>query len=288
MQLIGPPKNRWGWARIVAWAVCALVLLWTLLDAILPGLPFAPVLVEGLELAVIPLLLALAAGWLEDHYHQVDQAFSRQQAGERAAAEQRRRALRDLEHAVADADPASSDLHAAARAALPALDGPGKGAALRLLHERGLLNDHLDLRGVDLSGAVLTGNKLPGIRLAGANLHRARIDQAALDGANLAGASLSRAFLRGASLRGAVLAGCDLTASRLDDAGLAGADLREAALQGTFLIRADLTDALLSSSDSLDAAVLIETILPGGDKATNERGKEYLRSQELATLVDKL
>ena len=244
MNLLAKPENRWGWARVGALGLCAAVLAWTALAALLRGLGAVPwmawsgyadfSLVRGLELATAALVAAVGARWMEEQdLREASEHSNRRDARQRAII---RRTL--------DAQTAE-----AVRAALPELNGKGKGELLRLLYEEGLLN--------------------------------------AADGrVNLRGVDLSRAVLRHAVLRGAALAGCDLSGARLDGANLEGADLTDARLDGTFLGQANLKGARLNGA--LEDAVLIETTLPDGSKRTNEKGRDYLRSQEIAVLVDRL
>ena len=313
MKLLGKPQNRWGWARTAGWAVCAVILLWTVLAVVLRGMGEVTwmawssyqnfSLLDGLELAVGPLLAAFIFGWLEEHDARVEGEQARHRESERALAEQRKETLMRVHEAVhvelqgekhihGDAElpaPARLQINQAVRAALLELDGKGKGELLHFCHETGLLAGEksiLDWHGADLSGAALHKPHLEGANLSGADLSGAQFNGAHLARAKLGVATLSKAFLRHADLREAVMAGCNLSGARLENATLAGADLREARLDGAFLMNANLKDARFDGS--FDLAVLIDTILPDGQKVTNAKGKEYLQKKEIATLVDRL
>lgn len=293
MKFLGKPQNRWGWARAAGLVTCAAILVWTLLAAVLRGMGAVTwmawsgypnfSLLDGLELAAAALLAVVISGWLEEHDARVEDEQARHRETERAAAAQRKETLRRL-HEVLQVElhganhvreggemPAQARLkiNQAVRAALPDLDGKGKGELLGILYETGLLTSEKPV--LDWYGADLGGTQLNGAHLAGAQL---------------AGADLSKAFLRQADLRGAGLAGCSLARARLENATLAGADLTEARLDGAFLMNANLKDARFDGS--FDLAVLIDTILPDGQKVTNAKGKAYLQNKEIATLVDRL
>jgi uncharacterized protein YjbI with pentapeptide repeats len=174
---------------------------------------------------------------------------------------------------------------------LPELDGKGKGELLRLLFEKGLLNGAnpaVGLRGADFREAAIHKAHLNGISLEGVDLGKARLDGAHMEKSILSGTNLSKAFLRHADLKEGVLPGCDLSGAHLEHANLEGANLNGARLDGAFLSSANLRNCALDSLDVLEQAILIETILPEGRVATNEKGKEYLRNKEIAVLVDRL
>ena len=291
MHLFSKPHNRWGWVRAAGIAALGLMLLWTALAALLTWWSGYKVysLLDRVELAVLPLLVIFAAAWLEEHDHRVATEQSSRQEAERVVAERRMAILHGAREALEGDAPAHAD--AVVRAALPDLDGKGRGELLRLLYERGLLRADaaaVDWRGLDLGGLELHHARFNGIWLEQAALSKARLDGAHLHQARLRGASLVKAFLRRADLREASLAGCDLTRARLEHANLEGADLREARLEGAFLNHASLKGCSGVTAEMLDAAILVETILPDGRKHTNEHGKEYLRKKEIEVLVDRL
>ena len=293
MRLLGKPQNTWGWVRIAGCAALVGVVLWTALAALLrslgevswmawSGYP-AFSLLKGLELALVPLLAIIVAGWLEEQDLQTVAGQSAHHEAERAAAAQQKAVIKGFHEAVQAAladEPsymppahmpaaqipvqARTRLNELTQAALPALNGKGKGEILHFLYEKGLLAGESPLF-------------------------------------NLNGADFRRAFLRHAHLPGAGLAGCDLSGAILEGANLQDADLRNTILNGAFLKKANLTNSALTSfpaadedsrpnsvPGSLDQAILIETILPDGRTVTNEKGKEYLRNKELATLIDRL
>lgn len=322
MKYLAKPANRWGWARIAGLALSGGVLLWTLLAAVLRAVGAIPwmawsgyqhfSLMAGFELAIAPLLAAFAGMWLEEHDARVESEQARQREAEREVTERRKERLKqvheavdaqlralglhDLKHAhgaIEAPEPARQRMDATVRAALPDLDGRGKGELVHFLFEKGLSggDSRSDSLGVewqdaDLSGAGLAKAHLTGVRLAGADLRGAQMDGAHLAKGRFAGCNLSRAFLRHADLRDADLAGSNLARARLENANLEGADLRGARLDGAQLMHANLKGCRLEGS--LDSAVLVDTVLPEGQKATNEKGKEYLKAKEIATLVDRL
>ena len=333
MKSLEKPKKAWGWVRIAALAVLLGIAAWTLLAAALrsagavawmawSGYPTFSLL-DGLELAMIPLLAALVAGWLEEQAVRTETEHSNRREAERVAAEQQSARYKRFHAAVVAvlADAAHDAAHDAAdipgqagpriieitRAALPELDGKRKGEMLLFLFEKGLLSGErpaVDLNGLDFREAALHKAQLMGICLKGVDLRKARMDGAHLAKGRLCGCNLRKAFLRHADLRGAVLTGSDLSGTRLDGANLEGADLREACLEAAFLRNTNLKNCLLTGDpggdrdtlkgdgkDSLDLlgpAVLIDTILPDGRKVTNAKGKEYLRNKEIAVLIDRL
>lgn len=160
----------------------------------------------------------------------------------------RQHAVRQAREALAHAK--GPEMAETIQAALTELNGKGRGEVLHLLYEAGKLSG--DETGLDVREMDFSG-----------------------------------AVLRHADLRGARMAGCDLSRAKLEGARLQGADLTGAKLEEAFLKHANLTGCALEA-ESLDEAILIETIAPDGRKVTNEKGKAYLRSKEIAMLVDKL
>lgn len=309
MKLFAKPENTWGWVRVAGLAAVAVVTLWTGVAAVLRAAgpiawmawsgyaAFTPL--DGFELAAVPLLAIFAASHLEEHDRRVESEQNHHREVVQAAAERQKLRLKRFHEDVLPALPhgeggapqeAAARLKAVIREAAADLDGMGRGEALQFLYERGLLAGErpADLTGADFSGAVLQKAHLGGACLQNADLRKARLDGCHLEKAHLMGANLGGAVLRGASLKGAVLSGADFTGAHLENASLEGADLREAVLEGAFLIEANLKHCALSSPDALDQAVLVDAILSGGQKATNARGKEYLKEKEIALLVDRL
>jgi hypothetical protein len=322
MKYLGKPTNRWGWVRVASLILFASVLLWTLLTVVLRAVGEIPWLVwsgyqnfslmNGFELAIVPLMAVFAGNWLEEHDARVESEQARQREAEREVTEQRKECLKrvhevveaqlqeigrhDLKHthgAVEVPELARQRINEIVRAVLPDLDGKGKGDLVHFLFEKGLsggenLCDYpvVDWKDADLNGAGLRKVHLIGVRLDGANLRGAQMDGAHLAKGCFTGSNLSKAFLRHANLCEANLSGSNLSLARLESANLEGADLRGARTDGAMLVQASLKGCRLDSS--LDSAVLVDTILPDGRKATNEKGKEYLKAKEIETLVDRL
>ncbi len=280
-------------------------------------------LMEGIELAIVPLLAALIGGWLEEQDINTETEQSRRREAEQAVAEQRKNVLKrfheellsalpEAKHGTAEiTTPVQLRILEIVRSVLPELDGKGKGEVLHFLFEKGLLIGEkplVVLTGIDFGGARIHEAKLNGICLQSGYLTTARLERAHLVKSCLSGANLAKAFLRHADLRDAVLAGSDLSGAHLEGANLEGADLKSACLEGAFLTNANLKRCLLNgiqakdahfmevdlsgsqgiSPETLDQAVLIETIFPDGRKVTNEKGKAYLKDQEIAMVIDRL
>ena len=292
MGILGKPKNRYGWARLFAWAVLAGILVWMPAAA---GLRAAGdvawmswseyhsfTVLEGVELALIPLLAAFMAGWLEEQEHRHHTELARHREAARAQAAQREAAVRRFRATVWDLLPDSGQdpakipvktrmkLSELTRDALHELDGKGRGELVLFLYAHKLVTGEkslVDLRGADGRGAILNSARLHGICLDGADLSNAQMSESDLRQARLFGVNLGQAYLRQTDLRDAVLSGCNLRGARLDGANLEGAKC---------------------SPDSLNRAILIDTVSPDGRKVTNENGKQYLRDKELAIIVDRL
>lgn len=305
MKFLGKPKNRWGWVRIGGWVVLAAMILWTILAAAFTFWSGWKVysLLDRFEFAVAPLLAVFAAGWLEEHDHRVLTEQAQHQEAEQAAADQRKEILKRMHASITAELPerhsSGAQLLEQNRlrigelvfAALPNLDGKGRGELLHFLYEKGLLSgEHqaVDLRGADLVGAYLHKAHFNAICLAGADLASAQMDGCRLAQARLSDANLKKAFLRHADLREAALAGSQLNRARLEHANLEAANLTSAALTNAFLAYANLKHTTGTTPEMLEQAVLIDTILTDGSKVTNEKGKEYLRKKEIAVLIDRL
>lgn len=295
MKIMGKPANRWGWLRIAGLIALAAVLLWTLRSAVLRvmgawGGYLSFSLLDGVQLAVIPLLAVLLGGWLEEQDLKSDAEKTRHHEAEQAVAAQRRETLQRFHAAALDAGEDRPQLSALIRGALPELDGQGRGELLHFIHDKGWVSTDkppLDLNGADFSGLTLNHAHLNALRLENVNLAKAKINGAHLAHSRLAGADLGGAYLRRADLRETNLTGCCLRGTNLEGANLEGADLSGADLAGAVLAHAHLKSCTVSPA-ALEEAVLVETSLPNGQKTTNEKGKLYLREKELSTLVDKL
>lgn len=318
MKLLGKPHNKWGWIRVAGSVALAAVAGWGLVAAGLRGIgavawlawsgyqTFSPL--TGVELAILPLLAVIIAGWLEAEEVQAQTDLNNHTETERTLTVQRKAMLKQFHDAVqTELAESTSDkpeiraqvgarMIALTQTALAVLDGIGKGEALHYLFEKGLVSGEspvLALKGLDLNGLRLHKPHLDGICLAGAELVNAHLDGAHLAHSHLSAANLRRAFLRQADLRAATLTDANLARAHLDDANLAGADLSSACLDGVFLINTNLKNCTVGGSTNdileiLEQAILIETILPDGRKVTNAKGKEYLRKKEYDVLVNKL
>ncbi len=149
-------------------------------------------------------------------------------------------------------DPKRCTARLQTQAALPQLDGEGKGLLLRFLYESGLIGGAgtgpsegiVSLKSVDLRRASLTETDLNG-----ADLSEAALSEAALSGANLSEADLSGTDLSGADLSKANLQGTRLLLSRLNRANLRGAALRDANLHHAYLEEANLSGAFLDEAN---------------------------------------
>lgn len=311
MKLLGRPKNRWGWVRIAGWAAFALALLWTLLAALLRGMGDVPWLrwsgyaafsvADGLEMAVVPLLAVIAAGWMEDQDHHAAAEQHNHHKAEQAAAEQRRKVLRQVEELVL-AELPGADHHAPVQGNLAHDPGgetntpPGSepdvlpgGAAGSHLHgkphaephdgpggKQGGVHVHLSaparlrLREAVLAALAELDGKGRGEMLRFL-FERGLLngDHPALDlpGANLSELHLTKTHLSGvaldgADLSGARLDGAHLESSRLSGAKLVKAHLRHAHLKAAHLAGSDLTGARLEGAD-LEGANLSGARLEG-------------------------
>jgi hypothetical protein len=329
MKILGKPKNYWGWFRVTGFIIVAGVAAWMIAASVLQSMhdvswllwsrykTFS--LMSAFELAILPLLGGILAGWLEDQDEQTKIDQYNQKETERTLIAQRKEIMLRFHEEVlailAEVNHNAAEIPAQARlrisesiqAHLPELDGKGKGEMLHFLFEKGLLskeNPIIELRGMDFGKAILSGFSLGGISLEQVNLSHAKMDGAQLLECQLSGANLKRAFLRNADLRSAGLLGSNLSATQLEDANLEGADLRDTNLKGAFLMKANLKNCLLSTPpvkepqspkreieaclEILDQAILVDTILPDGRKGTNERGNEYLRKKEMDILINRL
>jgi len=310
MKVFGKPENRWGWVRVTAYVVLVSIVAWSTLAAGLKGIGDiswmawsgyqAFSLFRGLELALIALLVAFTAGWLEEYALRKNSELTRHREAEHALAAQRKEAVRRLREAIRAVLPAVEQtlpevpvqiqvkLTELVRAVLDELDEKGKGEVLHILFEHKLLAGEkpaVGLQGANFRRAVLPHAHLSGICLDEIDLSNAKMNGAHLARARLSGAVLSRAFLQHADLRGAVLNGANLSGVNLEGANLEGADLRNVCLKDAFLRNTNLEHCAL---DTLDQAILIDTLLPDGRKVTNENGKQYLRDKEFSMLIDKL
>lgn len=300
MKYFQKPRNPWGWARLAVEFMLVGVALWTMAAALMraaegpawmawSGYPTFSIQ-QGLELVFVLLLGTVGAEWMEEQDAKTAAEQQDHHEREKALAVERRKAVRHIHEMVKDSGYHTGGVIAAAvLAALPELDGKGKGELLQFLYEKGLLTGEagLDLHGADLSGVVLQKAHLKGARLQGVNLSGGRMEGAHLVGADLTGSQLGKAFLRHADLREAVLRSCDFGEARLEHANLERADLSGAGWKGAFLMDANLSGTTVDER-SLDEAVLVETLMGESRRVINEKGKEYRQKKEIETLVDRL
>lgn len=197
---------------------------WTGFGASQSVVGFAPAktLWDWLDLLLVPLLLAVAAKWLENSRKKSELAVEEDR--------QRQKTLDDYLKAMMDmlvADMLSSTAPDSARriartrtlTALRALDGARKAQLLQFLYEAALVDRDpiVVLTGADFTGADLDGAVLPDAEMRGVHFERA---------------SLRNAILRGADLRGSNFIGADLSGAQLDGANLIQANLSEATVDG--------------------------------------------------------
>jgi len=242
-------------------------------------------------------LAVIFAGMLEDQDHRYASALAEQEAAEEGAAREREKILarfsRSLEQEMEKAGGAAEDSAAqwvdVVKAYLPELDETGRGEILRLLYQKGLLNEKpvLRLTGMDFHEAVLRNMPLTGINLPQINLQHAQMSEAHLEHSDFSGANLKRALLRFSDLSGAQLVGANLHVANLENANLESADLTRADLSGAYLKKANLLNSRVELQD-LEQSVLIDTILPNGQKLTNKKGEEFLHKKDLEAAINGL
>lgn len=313
MTVLGKPKNKWGWLRIVGSVGLIGVAIWTLFAVVLRsvgGIAWMQwsgyqsfLMQNGFEVAMIPLGVVLVAGILEDQTKKMEAEQIRRQTIEQTAIVHRNQILQQFREAILSErseEPVQKHTQIAniVHATLPQLDEKGKGEALLFLYETKLVTGEqpLDLKGSDFTGTILAEAMLEGICLEHADLSKAKLRKSCLEKSHCAGVNLNRAVLQEADLRGAILVGSNLRHANLVGANLENADLRDAHLKGTHLMNANLTNCVLTSSGQdasniinlLEPAVLIDTILPDGRMFTNEKGKEYLQKKEYAEVINRL
>ena len=321
MKITGRPQNQWGWARLISAIILAGIFIWTLLAIILKAFHVSwqvvqgYTIINGVELAIIPLLLTLFAGWMEEQDVKAANEKASHQETEHLLTMRRKAVLKHFFEATNailaedhDLEHNREKLQDAVQLTLPELDGKGKGEVLIFLHEKGLLGGD---RSIDLHNADFREVELHRAHLNGALLERTDLSRARLDGAHLAdgklhGANLAKAWLRHSNLQRAVLTGCNLRSAHLEGANLEGADLSHACLVDAFFKKANLHlctglsisdpyyDESAASHDQsigtadLDQAILIDAILPDGRKFTNEKGRAFLHRKEIEELIDRL
>jgi len=196
----------------------------------------AKTLWDWLDLLLVPLLLAIAAWWLDG---------SRKASELRVEADrQRQKTLDDYLESMTQmlvqqelpgqkSDAARRIARTRTLAALRSLDGGRKAQILQFLYEAGLIG------------------RDPVVQLNGADFSNAELDEAVLRHAELRGV-----HFEGASLKNSILAEADLRGSDFSRADLTGANLKEANLT-----QAILSDAIVASN-ALESAITEQAILP--------------------------
>ena len=248
-------------------------------------------LYDWLQLAIIPVTLAVGIWWLNRLQQKRDlqlaekraqterEAAEKRAQAEREAAEKRAQAERDitlynqreqalqayidsiskllLEKNLRESQP-EDEVGKIARVrtltVLPRLDGKRKGLVLEFLYESGLIYKGKCI--IALSGADLS---LADMLLT--NLGKADLTGARLVEANLKYANLLNAELGGTNLRGANLTEANLTSATLYEADLLGADLT-----GTILTEVDLRGATVTIEQLNKAKSLKYATMPDGTK----------------------
>ena len=230
MKFLNKPKNKWGWMRVIGYALVALVVLWTIKAAVLQAIggvawlrwtgyqSFTPTL--GFELAILPLLAALIGGWMEDQAVKFKAEQTTYHETQHALETRRKETLKRFHDAVLAQLPeakhestgitgqALTSIPELIRATLPELDGKGKGELLHFLYEKGLITGEaplVELTGTDFARAISNKAHFNGICLDSVDLTNVEMDEAHLAKSRISGAKLSKAFLRKADLREAVL-----------------------------------------------------------------------------------
>lgn len=215
-------------------------------------------LYDWLQLAIIPLALAVGIWWLNHRQQQRDQNFADQRAKtERDAADKRAQIERDAaeKRAETEREIAEDNQHEAALQAyidnmsalllendlsnqvqldkvrkigrvrtltvLRRCDGKCKAIVLQFLCESDLINIYNKV--VDLEGADFSEAELSGAQLSKADLSRANLTRANLIKTNLIEAKLCSTVLIEANMNGAWLNRADLRCVDLSEADLSGA-----------------------------------------------------------------
>ncbi len=213
----------------------------------------AKILLDLMQLLIIPIGLAIVVYWLNEYSNQRKQAAETEKTrqweteiAEKRAETERNMATDNRQEAalqtyldrmaelLLDKKLRESEVVSEVRAVawartstvLRRLDTYRKGAVLRFLYEADLIHkdktvinlSQADLNEADLSGANLCLASLIGANLIGANLIGANLYEANLIGANLSGANLYEASLIGAWLHGANLSGANLSGANLSGA----------------------------------------------------------------------
>lgn len=183
---------------------------------------------DWLDLLLVPLLLAVAAWWLDG---------SRKRSELRVEADRQQQSTLDayfasmtellMQEAFSSNKAGISRSVARSRtlAALRSLDGGRKAQLLQFLYEAGLIDQNpvIELNGADLSGADLDEAVLRDAELRGVHFSRASFKNATLSGADLRGSDFSKADFSGARLDGSNLVQANLKDANVCEAALASA-----------------------------------------------------------------
>jgi uncharacterized protein YjbI with pentapeptide repeats len=250
-------------------------------ESTLPNGDFLPAktLWDWMELALIPLVLALGVYYLNKSERNIEReiAIDRQQeAALQSYLDRMAGLLLNEKLRTSKRIEVRKIAQTITLATLRVLNPKRKAVVLQFLHESELILRNkpifqlitADLRGVDLYGGVLTkvnligsimphaimrdawleGANLSFSNMRAANLQEAKLEDAQLINTVLAGANLKEAYLKGADLSKALLLHADLT-----KAYLSGANLSEATLTDASLLNANLSDAFLVGADFTNA-----------------------------------
>ncbi len=220
---------------------------------------------DWLQLLIIPIVLSIAAYWLNRVNSASEQrAAEQKEKTDRAIAEdsQQSAVFQDyldrmsdllLNQKKGDQNPDATQpnntiyyiIRARTLTTLSSLNHERKRLLIQFLYETQLLapNEHQNNQAL-LRHADLRKANLRNINLSGADLQGADLSHADLSLANLSEAKLRHATLKDTVLNGAILRDADLYASNLNNA-----ILRDAELQNTNLTKSDLTNAEITLSD---------------------------------------
>ncbi len=208
-----------------------------------------------MELLIVPVILAIAAYYLNDQVRR----RSRRQEDERIL-EDALRAYFDAmtallllrEDGVALAEAARTVATLRTVTVLRRLDARRIQEVIDFLRDSDLLNGE---------SAILTDARLTNVTLSGLDMQRSKLKGVDFSESKLAGADLSASDLRETDFTLADLSGANLNEASLDQADMSGTRLEGAYLVGAVLKGANLEGAVFSG----------ETVLPDGSKWTRGR-----------------
>ncbi len=216
---------------------------------------------DVLELAIIPISLALVSYIFNRMQSQNEQSIARDREAE-AALQNYLDKMTDLllENRLLwsnTSDEERSIARSRTMTILQTLDGKRKGYLVRFLYESHLLeidNPIVRLHGANLRGIDLSELRLPGINLRGVDLREANLAGTNLEYSDISSAKLNKATLSAANLRNtnlwlADLSQTNLRSSTLEQANLQQAKLEKSNLQFANLKQSDLEAANLSGAN---------------------------------------